>query len=113
MDIDLFMSQMGQSTMLVEYVDILAWAVPIVELLIVLMLFIPKIMLSGLYASLSLMLLFTVYITVILTSGEKVPCACGGILQDMSWAEHLVFNVAFVLLGIFGIILKQKLSNKN
>lgn len=112
LDYEKFKAQMGQSPMLVHHIWYLVWAVPAVELLIAILLFISRTFLTGLYASFTLMLLFTIYIIVILTSGEKIPCACGGILQDMSWIQHLIFNMVFVVLGILGILFKRRLDKK-
>lgn len=51
------------------------------------------------------MVLFTAYIAMILTLADYVPCSCGGVLEDMSWEQHLWFNGFFVLLSIAGIML--------
>jgi hypothetical protein len=89
-----------------------AWVIPVVELLVVVLLTVPKWCLAGLYAAFSLMTMFTAYIVAILRFSDYVPCSCGGVLQNMTWTHHLVFNIAFVLLALAGIILHEPEQHK-
>jgi uncharacterized membrane protein YphA (DoxX/SURF4 family) len=61
--------------------------------------------LIGLYASFFFMILFTGYIVAILRFSSYIPCSCGGILQKMSWTQHLIFNIGFLLLAVIAILL--------
>lgn len=105
---DLFKAQIGKSPLIMEYSKWLAAAVPSIEIIISIMLLSTRLQLAGLYASFSLMFLFTTYIIFILNFSPYVPCSCGGILSKMGWTEHLIFNIAFTLLAIVGIILNIK-----
>ena len=51
------------------------------------------------------MVMFTAYIIAITRFSEYVPCSCGGVLQNMSWNQHLFFNIGFVLIALTGVIL--------
>ncbi len=75
------------------------------------MLIIPRLRLLALYASFSLMVMFTVYIFIVLNYSPFVPCSCGGILEKMGWTEHLFFNIGFVFLAMIGILLLEKSTN--
>jgi uncharacterized membrane protein YphA (DoxX/SURF4 family) len=112
LDYHVFRAQIGKSPLITNYAHIFAWMVPAVEFIIALLLFIPRFRLVGLYASFSLMLAFTAYITFILTLSPYVPCSCGGILSTMGWSDHLIFNSAFTLLAVVGIALHVKQSKK-
>lgn len=103
-----FQFGLSESPFIAPFASILAWSVPVGELLIAGMLVIPALRLSGLYASFLLMSLFTVYIAAMLLSGSDIPCSCGGILENMSWGAHIVFNSAFVVLAGYGIYLQRK-----
>jgi uncharacterized membrane protein YphA (DoxX/SURF4 family) len=103
-----FQSGLSESPFIAPFASILAWALPAGELLIAGMLLVPVVRLAGLYASLVLMSLFTVYIAAMLLSGSDIPCSCGGILEEMSWDAHIVFNSAFVVLSACGIYLERK-----
>lgn len=104
-DYERFRIQLGESPMLTAFARPLAWIVPAVEIVIAILLAIPKLRLSGLYASFTLMVMFSVYIIVLTGYTEYVPCSCGGVLQDMTWNQHLIFNIVFVILGAIGIMI--------
>ncbi|SMC97113.1 DoxX family protein [Pedobacter africanus] len=106
MDYDKSELQMSKSPIITDYSHILVWLVPVTEIIIGLLLVIPKTVLNGLYAALMLMVLFTVYIYSILNFSSYVPCSCGGVLQNMSWQQHFIFNVVFIVFAIVGIYLK-------
>jgi uncharacterized membrane protein YphA (DoxX/SURF4 family) len=107
-DYGLFKAQLGKSPLITRYAGVLAWLVPVSELVIVLLLFIPRFVLIGLYMSFSIMFAFTAYIVFILNFSPYVPCSCGGILEKMGWTEHLFFNIGFLILGLIGIVLQNK-----
>ncbi|PKQ44220.1 MauE/DoxX family redox-associated membrane protein [Confluentibacter flavum] len=112
LDFKVFKIQLGQSPLLTVFAGWIAWVIPIIELMIALLLAIPKYRLVALYGAISLMSLFTLYIIAILNFSDYVPCSCGGILETMGWQEHLIFNVAFLCLAIMGIlIVPQKINS--
>lgn len=108
MDYQKFTVQIGQSPLLMALSGWIAWMVPTVEIVVALMLSFPKIRLLGMYASFTLMTMFTVYIVMILNFADHVPCSCGGILEKLGWTEHLIFNISFMLLALVGIHLLTK-----
>ncbi|WP_298738888.1 MauE/DoxX family redox-associated membrane protein [uncultured Chitinophaga sp.] len=108
MDYTVFKEQIAVSPILAPIAPFVAWALPLVEFAVAIALFIPAWRLWGLYASSVLMLLFTVYIAAILSFSTELPCSCGGILQEMSWQQHLVFNITFTILAVVSAILEKK-----
>lgn len=109
-DFENFRIQLGQSPLLSAFANWISITVPVSELTITVVLFLRSFRLIGLYAAYMLMIMFTVYIYIILNFSAFVPCSCGGILEKMTWEEHLIFNICFVILAIIGIILAP---NKN
>lgn len=107
-----FVFQIRQSPLLNGFENTVAWLVPSGELVIALMLVISRFRQAGLFASFSLMFMFTIYIAAVLQLDENIPCSCGGILSDMGWTEHLIFNIGFVILGLIGIVLNAQLASK-
>lgn len=99
---------LSESPIIAPFAGLLAWAVPATELIIAALLAIPRLRLAGLYASLVLMTLFTLYIVVMLSFYDNIPCSCGGVLEEMSWGVHIAFNLAFVLLSAWAIMLEKK-----
>jgi uncharacterized membrane protein YphA (DoxX/SURF4 family) len=111
-DVEEFVAQLSQSPLLMPFASWIAWFIPILELIVAGLLIIRRFRLIGLIASFTLMVMFTVYIIVIMNFATHVPCSCGGVLNDMGWGEHLVFNIAFVVLAVTGIILLTKQTGK-
>ncbi|WP_128124980.1 MauE/DoxX family redox-associated membrane protein [Chryseobacterium carnipullorum] len=107
-DFENFQVQIGQSPLLSAYAGFVSYAVIIIELLIVLALIFTNTKRLGLYASLGIMVAFTVYIFLILNYSEFIPCSCGGILEKMGWIEHLIFNIVCILLAMVAIIILEK-----
>src|SRR5699024_4839500 len=112
LDLGIFQSQIAQSAMLAPYASILAWLVPIVELLLAGLLLINRNRTWGLLGSAVLMLGFTIYVYLIWTYSPSLPCSCGGVLEAMDWEAHLYFNLGFTLLATWAWYLESG-SKKN
>src|SRR5690606_1463769 len=108
MDYQKFVVQLGQSPILTQYANLIAVAVPLLELVVSLLLIIPRTRQAGLYAGFCLMVMFTTYIVLASRFSDYVPCSCGGVLEGMTWTQHLIFNVVFVLLGLAAIMLHSR-----
>lgn len=98
LDIGIFQSQMAQSEMLQPYTNLLSWLVPLSELVLAGLLLSKPTRSIGLMGSFVLMLGFSFYVYLIMTYSPSLPCSCGGILQEMDWPAHLIFNLSVSLL---------------
>ncbi|WP_343304399.1 MauE/DoxX family redox-associated membrane protein [Chitinophaga niabensis] len=110
-----FKVQLGRSPFIQHWTSFIAIALPIGEIILAILLIIKKTRLIGLYLSFSLMALFTGYVYIMLTYSYDLPCSCGGVLEKLSWEDHLIFNALFTVLGIAGIFLqvnRSKFSNR-
>jgi len=103
-----FIVQLGQSPLIGPYSGITGWLIPATELLIVLMLTVKNTRFYGLLLSLFLLVVFTGYIAGMLLSGIHLPCSCGGLISELSWKEHLLFNLFFITLSIIALLLQKK-----
>ncbi len=99
-----FEFQLRRSPFITQMAGFVAWIIPVSELLIVFILLFKKTRLIGLYFSFFLMVLFTSYIYGMLRYSYFVPCSCGGVLSRMSWNQHLIFNILFSVLALWGIL---------
>lgn len=108
LDYEKFRVQIGQSPLLTAIAGIVAWLIPAIELMVAGLLLWLRTRLIGLYAAFSLMVAFTAYIIVITQFSDNIPCSCGGVLSKMTWNEHLVFNILFVILAAVAVILHPK-----
>ena len=105
---DEFKVQISKSPLIMNQGWWISWAVPGIEIAISAMLFNPRLRLTALYGAFLLMFIFTIYIGFMLAFVPDLPCSCGGILSRMGWTEHLIFNIAFTLLAIVGIVLSNR-----
>lgn len=110
MDFETFQVQITQSPLLNIISGLVSYGILAVELIVCGLLIFERSRILGLYASFTLMVLFTFYIYIILHYSEFVPCSCGGILEKMDWNTHLVFNIVCVIIAGTALILKTKIS---
>tara|TARA_R110002033_G_scaffold83103_7_gene134061 strand:- start:16783 stop:17292 length:510 start_codon:yes stop_codon:yes gene_type:complete len=103
-----FKIQLEKSPYISMYANWMVWTIPLIELLIVGLFLFPRKWMLAFCASFLLMSLFTIYIMLVLNFSNDIPCSCGGLLQTLSWREHLVFNIAFITLAILGILLTKR-----
>lgn len=91
-----------------NYAILLSWILPIIEIATSLLLFFYPARRYGLIMSLLLMIIFTVYILYILLFASHLPCSCGGVLEQLNWPQHLLFNGFFLVLSILALRLLNK-----
>ena len=107
-EIDTFRAAIKQAPFISDRSVFFSWAVPVTELLVSMLLFLPATRTIGLFGAFILMLTFTVYIGYMVGFSPHLPCSCGGVLKQMSWTQHLFFNIAFTILALVGILLHKK-----
>lgn len=111
MDFGVFKEQIATSPLLAPVSRLIAIAVPAVEFLATLMLIVPRWRLKGLYGSLGLMVAFTGYIIAVLLLNKEIPCSCGGVIELMSWSQHIIFNSIFIALAITAIFIEKRVKH--
>lgn len=79
----------------------IAWLLPVCELLIASLIFIPATRVVGLYASLLALVIFTSYLICMVSFMRELPCNCGGVLNRITWKQHILFNAFFLLMNFF------------
>jgi hypothetical protein len=90
-------------------VNFLIVAVPVAEIITVVLLLFKKTKQWGLYVSAILMLAFSIYVCLAMTGiFGNIPCSCGGIIQHLHWPGHFIFNLIFLTISLYGIYLDQK-----
>jgi len=89
--------------------DALAYAVPISELLIALLLLFSVTRWWGFLSSTLLLTVFTTYVGLIWVGAfPQVPCSCAGILESLGWAEHFWMNLGLIGMAVYGIWMERK-----
>lgn len=98
--------ELGKNPMLTDLAGFIVWFVPSVEILISIMLRVPATRLFALYASFSLMTMFTTYTVIMMLNYRDVVCSCNGIMESLGWTEHMIVNSLYTLLAVIGVMLE-------
>ncbi len=85
----------------------IGYGVIVIEIVLPVLLIVKRFRQSGFLCSFVLMLLFTGYIGLMVTFSPYLPCSCGGFIQNMTWNQHLVFNIALVAISLAGYLLEN------
>lgn len=108
MDYDKSVGEMRNQIFSVTTANILTWVIPTIEIILTFVLLFPNTRKIALWASLFLLSTFTIYIGVVMTGVfGRIPCSCGGILKNMSYGTHLIFNLFFVSLAFLGLAIEN------
>jgi uncharacterized membrane protein YphA (DoxX/SURF4 family) len=112
MEYSIFKEQIATSPFFAPFSKLIAVSVPALEFISVALLIIPAWRLKGLYTSLALMTIFTLYIIGIMMLNDKLPCSCGGVISELSWTQHIIFNCIFIALATIGAIFQIKVKRE-
>ena len=103
-----FKAVLHSSPLLKSFAGVIAWLLPVTEIAIAVILFIPLTREKGLKASFVLISVFTLYLAYMVAFTPDLPCNCGGVLQFLTWPQHIFFNLFFILLTVTGILFYKK-----
>lgn len=106
-DHDRFLRGLSQVHIISGFAVYVSWFVPVSEILTFILLLVPKSVKLGFYAFTGLMLLFSIYIICALIWEKNLPCHCGGVIEKLTWMQHIWFNLAFILLAIMALRLSK------
>jgi uncharacterized membrane protein YphA (DoxX/SURF4 family) len=113
MDYSVFKEQIATSPILAPVAKPIAWGLPWIEFFLSILLLVPRWRLKGLIASAVLMVLFTAYIILVLSFNKEIPCSCGGVIEQLSWGQHIVFNTLFIASAIIAIAFQKRIKKDN
>jgi len=113
LDFKTFIDQMNNQPLPNSWTPFLVWGIPLLEIAISISLLFEYTRLFGLYASLILMVIFTIYTGIVLLHFfPYIPCSCGGVIRHLTWGQHLILNLFYITISVLGIILQQRKSLK-
>lgn len=113
-DHDRFLHSLTRVHLISGFAVLISFLVPAVEVLVVILLIIPRTLKIGLSLFTLIMSAFTIYIISAMIWEPKLPCHCGGAIEKLSWGQHIWFNLAFILLASEGLwLIKSSKSFKN
>lgn len=106
-----YQSSMRAQPLVPALQTLLIYAVPLSEIVAVILMVIPKTRKTGLYLTFSLLLIFTGYIALIqLNFYSRIPCSCGGIFKRLNWEQHLLLNIFLLLISMAAIWLHKNIA---
>jgi uncharacterized membrane protein len=108
----IFVEVLGKSPLLGYFKNVVSIAIPIIEIILVVLLTMPPTRLKGLWGSLALLSAFTLYLIYMVVFTPKLPCSCGGVLSQMTWVQHIFFNLAFIGMAFLAIRLSKKMKKE-
>jgi len=114
-DHDRFLKGLTRVHLIAGVAVFISFAVPVVEIIVALLLLVPKTAKLGLSCFIAVMSLFTMYIVSAMIREKKLPCHCGGAIEKLSWGQHIWFNLAFIAIAAIALrlIIKLNTSFKN
>jgi hypothetical protein len=106
-----FANGLSKVAVIGTYAEFIAWMVPFAEIGVSLLMIIPATYKLGLYGFTALMVIFTTYMMVMLIWNKALPCHCNLIIDQLSWTQHVWFNLFFIGLAVTAICLGRSTPN--
>lgn len=103
-----FRDVLSTSPLLSGFAGIISRLLPVLEIFIAILLFVPATRFVGLISSFVLLLFLTGYLIILVFFAPRLPCNCGGVISSLNWTEHIFFNLFFILIAAVGIYLSAK-----
>ena len=102
--LELFQIRLERMPFISPFAQWISWGIPFLELVIAGLLLLHRYRVIGLWASVVLLGLFTIYIMAVLQFSDSIPCSCGGIISILGWRDHIILNITFMIFALLGII---------
>jgi len=97
MDFNVFRNQLSAIVFLKRAAPFIASTLPAFEILTAFLISFRNTQIPGWWLAAILMTTFTIYVAVIILFKKHLPCSCGGVIAAMTWKQHLLFNIFFML----------------
>jgi putative oxidoreductase len=109
LDVDTFRNALNNQPFANQLTAFLLVFIPAYELIAVLTLILTNKGSLGFIVSGLMMLIFTIYAAAVYFNFfPYVPCSCGGVLAKLSWETHLLLNLFFLLICVWGYFLTKR-----
>lgn len=109
---DIYIYDLKRSPFIGDYASYLSLTLPTIELAVAIMLLFLRTRYWALWGALVLMIAFTIYVALIIGLVDSRPCTCGGLIRQLTWKQHLVFNIFYTGLVAVGIWLHKNLYSQ-
>lgn len=106
-----FQAQLNLYPFIGFFGNTLSWTIPAMELIIAILLLLPAYRTKGLMAALILLIVFTVYLLLMILYTPDLPCSCGGVIQSLTWTQHVFFNCGFIMVTFIAVLMSKHNEN--
>ncbi|WP_430981144.1 MauE/DoxX family redox-associated membrane protein [Sphingobacterium faecium] len=109
---DLFVNNLDKSPFFKGInTNLIAVGVISLEILIPVLFFFNKTTKVAYLLSFFLFFLFTGYIIMMFLFSPYLPCSCGGLIEKLSWKQHIYFNIVFIIFSAVLYLIEKKDEN--
>lgn len=98
-----FVVVLKDSPLLAPVANLIGALLPGIEILLAVLLIVPKTKTLGLKLSAVLLAGFIVYLFYMVVFTPNLPCSCGGIISKLSWTGHIIFNTVCLAAALLSI----------
>lgn len=105
-----------QQPLIGAFAPTLSWLMPLLEILLAILLFMPnrKLESLGWKLSLLLILLFSIYIALgVMGILKNAPCMCSSFLTNVNRITHLWINGILFIVSLIAFLIRTKILNKS
>lgn len=102
----------GTSPLTENQIEILSYVIIASEIVVSVLIVNLQTRITGLRVSISLLILFTLYLIYMVTKGGKLPCSCEVVPAQLSWNQEIGLNLIFIALNGAGLQLNSVKSYK-
>lgn len=85
----------------------LTFLIPILEILIIVLLLIPKQVAKGWKLNIGLQMMLSCYLLLLISESSGPPCGCGGIFPMLDIHQHLYLQIFLLILSLISLVMDQ------
>lgn len=85
----------------------LTFLIPLLEILIIALLLIPKQVAKGWKLNIGLQMMLSGYLLLLISESSGPPCGCGGIFPMLDIHQHLYLQIFLLILSLISLVMNQ------
>lgn len=93
-----FRYNLGETVGLKDWASFLSYFLLTIYLSAITLLCISRLRMIGYYLSFTLLLSYSVYIGILFSTSQAMPCTCIGILDRLTWKQNLICSIVMLIL---------------
>ena len=107
-----FRYNLGETSGLKDWAELLSYFLLSLYLSAIILLCVNRLRMTGFYLSFTLLLIYSVYIGILFSTNQAMPCTCIGILDKFTWKQNLIFSVVMLIIISITVLMQHLHKNK-